>query len=58
MKWLSSSLVMSGFLDYLVIILPASGGSGSTVPLVGLAHLVSQLDTEDIGFLLAPVPQF
>jgi hypothetical protein len=45
-------------LDYLVIILPASGGSGRTVPLVGLAHLVSQLDTEDIGFLLAPVPQF
>ncbi len=44
--------------DYLVIILPPSGDSERTVPLVGLAHLVFQLGTPDIGFLLAPVPQF
>jgi hypothetical protein len=50
---------MSGAsLDYLVIIGHLAGGWETSVPLWGLAHPVSQLSTPDIGFLLAPVPQF
>jgi len=44
--------------DYLVIILPASGGWGNGVPLLELAHSIHHTNTPDIGFLLAPVPLF
>ena len=47
--------VMRCSLDYLVIILPAAGGWGRTVPLVGLAHPVFPAGTLDIGFLPVPV---
>jgi len=45
-------------LDYLVIILPAAGGSGSAVPVQEVAQGFSPEYTPDIAFLLAPVPQF
>ena len=45
-------------LDYLVIILPPSGGLGRTVPPPPLAHQKYQSTTNHITFLLLPVLQF